>query len=102
MTLVTAQTLELKTGCPFLFQGKGMATMGDFLLHANHIRDLIGSKHLAIGTDANGLPGAMVGYKYEKHIHAMGRNLAADGFSPEEVSGIMGDNIFNLLKTITG
>ncbi len=87
---------------PFLFQGKGMATMEDFIQHAKHIRDLIGSQHIAIGTDANGLPGAMAGYKYEKDIHAMGRNLAKNGFSPEEVSGIMGNNILHVLKNITG
>ena len=57
--------------------------------------------NIAIGTDANGLPGAMQGYKYEKDIFNIEKSLLNAGFDEKETSKIMGDNIIDFLRKIS-
>ena len=85
---------------PFYFKGKGMKNLQAFVDHAKNLKDLTSSRNIAIGTDANGLPDAMVGYKFEKDIHNIGNYLTESGFDNEEVENIMGNNIVQFLKKI--
>ncbi len=86
---------------PFYFRGKGMKNMEDFIAHANHIKNLVNVENIAIGTDANGLPGAMKGYKFEKDIFKIEKSLLNAGFDKKETSKIMGDNIIEFLRKIS-
>ena len=86
---------------PFYFRGKGMKNMGDFIAHANHIKNLVSVENIAIGTDTNGLPGAMKGYKFEKDIFNIEKSLLNAGFDENETSKIMGNNIIEFLRKIS-
>jgi len=86
---------------PFYFRGKGMKNMHDFIAHANHIKKLVSVDNIAIGTDANGLPGAMKGYKFEKDIFNIEKSLLNAGFDNKETSKIMGNNIVEFLRKIS-
>ncbi|MHA1474196.1 MAG: dipeptidase [Promethearchaeota archaeon] len=86
---------------PFYFRGKGMKIMNDFIVHAKYIRKLVSVENIALGTDANGLPGAMQGYKYEKDIFNIEKSLLNAGFDEKETSKIMGDNIIDFLRKIS-
>jgi len=86
---------------PFYFRGKGMKVMDDFIEHANYLKKLVSVDNIAIGTDANGLPGAMQGYKYEKDIFNIEKSLLNAGFDEKETSKIMGDNIIDFLRKIS-
>ncbi len=85
---------------PFYFKGKGMKDLQSFADHAKYLKDLTSSRNIAIGTDANGLPDAMVGYRFEKDIHNIGNYLTESDFNNEEVENIMGNNIVQFLKEI--
>ncbi len=86
---------------PFYFRGKGMKNMEDFIAHAKYIKNLVSVENIALGTDANGLPGAMKGYKFEKDIFNIEKSLLNAGFDKKETSKIMGDNIIDFLKNIS-
>jgi membrane dipeptidase len=86
---------------PFYFRGKGMKNMDDFILHANHLKNLVNVENIAIGTDANGLPGALKGYKFEKDFFNFEKILLNAGFDKRETSKIMGDNIIEFLRKIS-
>ncbi len=83
---------------PFYFKGKGMKTMDDFIDHAKFMKNLVNVENIAIGTDANGLPGAMKGYKFERDIFNIEKSLLKTEFSKIETSKIMGDNIIEFLR----
>jgi len=85
---------------PFYFKGKGMKDLQAFVEHAKYLKNLTSSRNIAIGTDANGLPDAMMGYRFEKDIHNIGNYLIESGFNKEEVANIMGNNITQFLKKI--
>ena len=86
---------------PFYFRGKGMKDMEDFIAHAKYIKKLVSVENIALETDANGLPGAMKGYKFEKNIFNIEKSLLNAGFDKKETSKIMGDNIIDFLKNIS-
>jgi microsomal dipeptidase-like Zn-dependent dipeptidase len=50
---------------PFRHNGKGIAEPDDFTRHADHLGRTAGPDHVCIGTDMNGVPGLMAGYRGE-------------------------------------
>ena len=86
---------------PFYFREKGMKNMEDFVAHAKYIKKLVSVENIAVGTDGNGLPGAMKGYNSEKYIFNIEKSLLNAGFDKKETSKIMGDNIIDFLRKIS-
>ncbi|MFH1090009.1 MAG: hypothetical protein V1742_00420 [Pseudomonadota bacterium] len=48
---------------PFYFRRRGRRDLSDFKAHVSYIKGLVGEDHLAVGTDAMGVPGVMKGYR---------------------------------------
>jgi membrane dipeptidase len=86
---------------PYYFAGHGVPDMATLVRHAVYIKDLVGAEHLCIGTDLNGLNGAMAGGGRADDIIAIGRALAAEGFTASEIRGVTGDNFLRVFRQVT-
>jgi microsomal dipeptidase-like Zn-dependent dipeptidase len=85
---------------PYRNRGQGVADLAELVAHARHVADLVGPEHLAVGTDMNGLPGAMVGFGGESDLPRLTSALLDAGFARCEVSGIMGGNALRVLTLV--
>lgn len=80
------------------FIKEGKATLEDFLNHAVYISDLIGVKHLALGSDFDGtdslvLPGVEAYATLEQSLYNR-------GFLPQEVEMIFQQNALRVMKGV--
>ena len=66
--------------------------------HARYIADLVGAAHLCIGTDINGVPGMMAGFRRENDVRLIAEYLMSAGFSADDLAGIMGGNFMRVLE----
>jgi microsomal dipeptidase-like Zn-dependent dipeptidase len=87
---------------PFRFGGHGVADASELVQHARHVADLVGVEHLCVGTDANGVPGYMDGYRDIRDLLDLAPVLAGAGFSDTEVASIMGGNALRVLHQTLG
>lgn len=85
---------------PYWYRGYGIADMDDLMHHARHIAKLVGAAHLCLGTDINGVPGMMAGYRGEQDVGVVAENLSSAGFDENEVEGIMGGNFMRVFGQV--
>ena len=85
---------------PYRYKGHGAADFDALMAHARHIADLIGAAHLCLGTDINGVPGMLTGYRAEKDVWLIAEHLKSSGFSQDEVEGIMGGNFMRVFEQV--
>lgn len=85
---------------PYRYHGHGAADFDALMRHARHIADLVGAAHLCLGTDINGVPGMLAGYRGEKDVWLIAEHLKSSGFSQDEVEGIMGGNFMRVFDQV--
>ena len=85
---------------PFRTGRAGVRDIAELMAHARHIADTVGPEHLALGTDLNGVPGVMAGYRGEIDLPKVTSALLAGGFDRAEVKGILGDNALRVLREV--
>ena len=85
---------------PFRNRRTGVRDLAELVAHAQHIADTIGPEHLALGTDLNGVPGVMAGYRGEADLPKVTAALLDAGFDPREVQGILGENARRVLRQV--
>jgi microsomal dipeptidase-like Zn-dependent dipeptidase len=85
---------------PFRSRRTGVRDLPALVAHARHISDTIGPEHLAVGTDMNGVPGVMAGYRGEADLPKVTGALLESGFDPREVEGILGGNALRVLGQV--
>lgn len=83
---------------PYNHRGRGVHDMEDLVAHARHVADVAGPDALCIGTDMNGVPGLMAGYRGETDLPLVTDALLAAGFTEPEVEGILGLNFLRVLE----
>lgn len=83
---------------PYRALGHGPRAMADLVAHARHVADVVGPEHLAVGTDMNGVPGLMAGYRGEGDLPLVTAALLDAGFGADEVQGILGGNAVRVLR----
>ena len=66
--------------------------------HARHIADLAGAAHLCVGSDLNGLPGALAGFRRASDIRLIAAHLSLAGFDQADVEGILGGNFMRVFE----
>jgi membrane dipeptidase len=86
---------------PYFMRGKGTPTLDAVAAHARHIADLVGAEHVCLGTDMNGVPGLAEGYRSEKDVPLIAKQLSMAGFTNDDVDGIMGENFLRVLEAAT-
>ena len=87
---------------PYFMRGHGTPTLEALAAHARHIADLVGADHVCLGTDMNGVPGLADGYRSEKDVPLIAKQLSMAGFSDADVDGIMGENFLRVLAAVAG
>lgn len=85
---------------PYRRGGTGVRDLADLVAHARHIADVIGPAHLALGTDLNGIPGAMAGFRGPRDLVGVTSALLDAGFEHPEVAGILGGNARRVLTRV--
>jgi membrane dipeptidase len=85
---------------PYRNRRQGVADLAALVAHARYVADLVGPEHLAVGTDMNGLPGAMAGFGGESDLPRLTCALLDAGFARSEVTGIVGGNALRVLTLV--
>ncbi|HWR12312.1 MAG TPA: membrane dipeptidase [Rectinemataceae bacterium] len=86
---------------PFFDKGVGVPDLATFAEYAAYCADLVGSEHLAIGSDCNGVPGYMSGYRNLLDAPKISAALEERGFSADEIAGIAGRNLLRFFGKVT-
>jgi membrane dipeptidase len=85
---------------PYRSTRHGVRTIDDLVAHARHIASVVGVDHLALGTDMNGVPRVMSGYRGERDVPVVIDALQHGGFTAAEVEAIAGGNALRVLQAV--
>jgi membrane dipeptidase len=83
---------------PYHYGGYGPRDLDGLMRHARYIADLVGTAHLCIGTDINGVPGTMAGFRRENDVRLIAKYLMSAGFGADDLAGIMGGNFMRVFE----
>lgn len=86
---------------PAFMRGRAMTDLDDFARHAAYIAELVGTEHLAIGTDKNGVPDYADGYSSSPDFVNLAAALLGIGFGDSDVAAILGGNAYRILGEST-
>jgi membrane dipeptidase len=87
---------------PYHHRGRGVRDMADLVGHARYVADLVGARHLCLGTDLNGVPGLMEGYRSEGDLPLLTAALLDAGFTEPDVRGVLGTNALRVFDGAIG
>ena len=73
-------------------------TLSQVADHIDHIRELIGSAHIGIGGDYDGMPPPPVGLEDVSTYPALFKELLRRGYSEDELADIAGRNFLRVMK----
>jgi membrane dipeptidase len=85
---------------PYHYKGHGAADLGALMRHARYIADLVGPSHLCLGTDINGVPGMLAGYRGEGDVRVIAAQLRSAGFNQDDTEKIMGENFMRVFAEV--
>ena len=85
---------------PYRYGGDGPADIDELMRHARHIADLVGAAHLCLGTDLNGVPGMVAGFRREQDVRLIADHLRSSGFDQDDIEGIMGGNFMRVFEQV--
>ena len=74
------------------------ASLGDVADHIDHVRGLIGTAHLGIGSDYDGIPTVPVGLEDASTFPDLFVELARRGYSDEELKDIAGRSFLRAMR----
>ncbi|HEX5936415.1 MAG TPA: dipeptidase [Actinomycetota bacterium] len=74
------------------------STVGDVADHVDRIRDLAGIDAIGVGSDFDGLPGLPEGLDDVSCYPALFGELAARGYTDDQLAGIAGRNVLRVLR----
>lgn len=72
----------------------------DYVKHIIAARDIAGYKHVAIGSDFDGMVVPVRGLEDVSHYPKLTAALIADGLPRQEISAILGENMLRVMKEI--
>ncbi|MFT5144611.1 MAG: membrane dipeptidase [Rhodothermales bacterium] len=73
-----------------------IGTVDDVVAHINHVRDLVGVAHIGLGSDFDGVFALPAGLHDVSTYPALIQALLEEGYSEEEVRGILGENLLRV------
>jgi membrane dipeptidase len=74
------------------------ATLAQVADHIDHIRAVIGAKHVGLGSDFDGMNDAPDGLDDASAFPALLVELARRGYTDEELAGIAGENVLRVME----
>lgn len=85
---------------PDFLQPEGTAGLGDIVRHIDHIAQLVGTSHIGIGADFDGIDQTPREITDVGDMPKVARALLRHGYPEEDVRGIMGENVMKLLASV--
>jgi microsomal dipeptidase-like Zn-dependent dipeptidase len=85
---------------PYRYGSDGPTDIDALMRHARHIAYLVGAAHLCLGTDFNGVPGMLAGFRREQDVRLIADHLRSSGFSQDDIEGIMGGNFMRVFEQV--
>jgi microsomal dipeptidase-like Zn-dependent dipeptidase len=85
---------------PYRYGGHGPIDIDALMRHARHIADLVGAAHLCLGTDFNGVPGMLAGFRREQDVRLIADHLRSSGFNRDDIEAIMGENFMRVFEQV--
>jgi membrane dipeptidase len=76
------------------------ASVETVLNHINHIEELVGAKHIGIGSDYDGMGPGPKGLEHVGKVKNITRGLIQHGYSDDEIKGILGGNFLQVFQRI--
>ncbi len=77
-----------------------IGTLGDVVAHINHVRDLVGTAHIGLGSDYDGVFGLPAGLQDVSTYPALIQALLEEGYSEEAVRNILGENLLRVWSEV--
>lgn len=77
-----------------------LPTLSDVADHIDHVRSLIGARHIGIGGDYDGMPPGPVGLEDVSTYPALLEELLKRGYSEKEVAAIAGGNVLRVMRAV--
>jgi microsomal dipeptidase-like Zn-dependent dipeptidase len=87
---------------PYFYRRHGMASVSALVDQVRHLAELIGPDHLCIGTDMNGVPGLMPGYRGVIDFDVLTSAVWQAGLAESDVRAVLGGNFLRVLHSVTG
>jgi len=84
---------------PFFGRGAGVRDLNLFKEYFQHLKELVGVDHIAIGTDINGVPGNMAGYRNPFDAHILVAALMECEVTDKELNKITDGNFLRLFRS---
>lgn len=82
---------------PFRYRGHGIADLTEWTSHTEHLLELVGPRHVALGTDTNGVPGTTEGYDDVRQVDRLVGAFAAAGLEGDDLAAVLGGNALRVL-----
>ncbi len=79
-------------------EGRPRATMADVVTHIEHIRDVAGVDHVAIGGDYDGIDRGPLGLEDVSTYPALFAELSRRGWSESELRALAADNLLRVMR----
>jgi membrane dipeptidase len=87
---------------PVFLGGKRKGSVGDVVRHIRHVIDLIGPRHVAVGSDLDGfIPSTPRGLEDMAALPALTRALLESGLDQTIVRGVLGQNVMDFWQRYT-
>lgn len=83
---------------PFRYRRHGCPDVDEWIAHARHLVDLVGAEHVAVGTDMNGVPATMEGYRDERDFPVLTDALLRAGLDGADLDAVLGGNALRVLE----
>jgi membrane dipeptidase len=78
------------------------ATLEGLIDHLDYIMDLVGSDHIGLGSDFDGIPSTPIGLEDVSKMPYVSRELINRGYNETEIKKILGENHLRLIKEVCG
>jgi len=85
---------------PIFLHDSGQASIEHVVDHMVHIANLVGPRHIGIGSDFDGIATTPVGLEDVSKLQALTEAMLSRGFSESEVSSILGGNYLRVLSAV--
>ena len=74
------------------------SSISDVADHIDHVRNLIGSDYIGLGSDYDGMPGAPIGLEDVSKFPALFVELLKRGYSETDIEKIAGQNLLRVMR----
>lgn len=86
--------------CPPFLNESGAASVDDIVRHIDHIVNLVGPKHVGLGSDFDGISSVPKGAEDVSQLPRITDALLARGYSDDDVRAILGNNFLRVFRQI--